>query len=115
MSTALGVPVLKNFKGLTELMFSVDEPVLPLVYPNWLGNIGVGPAWNEIISLAAHREIDYLIMVNDDVQFRNGTIALLKHGLDMGYDLVSPTNETGVCHPYGLNFWCFAINPKQFL
>lgn len=114
MTLGIAVPVLNNFKGFTELMHSVDEPVLPIVIPNWNENIGVGPAWNETIRIAASRNIDYLIVVNDDVQFRPGLIRLMASHLDLGADLVSPTNETGVCHPHGLNFWCFGIKPRYF-
>lgn len=115
MTTALIVPVLNNFKGLSELVRSVDIPVLPVVIDNWNNNIGVGPGWNVGLDLCIAQQIDKAIIVNDDVVFRHGVASRMLHMLDQGYDLVSPQNETGVCHPYGLNFWCFAIRPEQFV
>ena len=115
MTVGLAVPVLNNFKGFTELVRSLDYPVKPFVVPNWENNIGVGPAWNSAINEAVEDGIQYLIVVNDDVIFRPGVIYSMIHWSARGYDLVSPQNETGVCHPYGLNFWCFMIKPKEFV
>lgn len=115
MTVGLAVPVLNNFKGYTKLMMSVDTTVMPFVQPNWEENIGVGPAWNNALNWGRDKSLEYLIIVNDDVIFRPGVINKMLHWSARGYDLVSPQNETGVCHPYGLNFWCFMVKPAEFL
>lgn len=115
MSTAVVVPVMKNFKGFAELMESIDTPVLPLVIDNWTHNAGVGPAWNRGIVQAAEAGCEYAVIVNDDVVLPSGMIGRLTERLTGRRAIVSPTNVTGVCHPRGLNFWCFAIKPREFI
>lgn len=115
MSTALIVPVMKNFKGYAELMESIDVPVLPLIMNNWTQNHGVGPAWNRGLQQAAAADCQYAVVVNDDVVLPPGMIGRLTSRLDDRTVLVSPTNVTGVCHPRGLNFWCFAVRPGEFI
>lgn len=115
MTIGLAVPVLNNFKGYTELMASVDQPIMPFVQRNWDHNIGVGPAWNNALRWAINTDIEFLFVVNDDVVFRPGVMHSMLHWSKRKYDLVSPQNETGVCHPYGLNFWCFLVQPKEFV
>src|SRR6187431_2122311 len=112
---ALIVPVLKNFEGFTKLVASVDMPVYPIIIDNYNDNMGVGPAWNAGLAEAARLNIDYAIVVNDDVVFEPGVIRKMCAMLGAGVDLVSPQNSTGEQHPYGLNFWCFAVKPKPFL
>lgn len=115
MTVGIAVPVLNNFKGFAELMHSLSGlPIVTYVYPNWESNHGVSAAWNSMIADAVQDEVDELIVVNDDVVFRPEVIPALRQALNSGYDLASPTNETGVCHPHGLNFWCFAIKPVSF-
>lgn len=115
MTTALIVPVMKNFKGFAELMASVNTPVLPIIIPNWKVNIGVGPAWNEGLRRAIAAECEFAVIVNDDVILHDGLITKMTDNLTDQVVLVSPTNVTGVCHPRGLNFWCFALEPKKFV
>jgi hypothetical protein len=110
MTTALVVPVMKNFKGLAKLINSVDTPVLPMVMNNWDHNYGVGPAWNEGIRRAVEQGCDSIVIVNDDVVMSPGLISRLINPLQGDTVLVSPQNITGVCHPRGLNFWCYAIS-----
>lgn len=112
---ALVVPVLNNFEGFTKLMASVDMTVYPVIIDNYNDNMGVGPAWNAGLVHASQLGSDAAIVVNDDVVFEPGVMRKMCHSLTQGYDLVSPQNSTGVCHPYGLNFWCFAVKPKEFL
>jgi GT2 family glycosyltransferase len=109
------VPVMKNFKGFTQLMRSVDVPVLPLVQDNWTYNHGVSVAWNNGLSEAINNKCDYALVVNDDVVLRRGLIDTLIRHVDDYNVTVSPTNETGLCHPRGLNFWCFALEPRKFV
>ena len=116
MKLALIVPVLSNFEGFTRLIASVDLPIYPVVIDNYSGNnVGVGPAWNAGLIHAAQLGIDHAIVVNDDVVFKPGVMRKMVEAIDKGYALVSPQNETGVCHPNGLNFWCFGVNPGEFL
>lgn len=112
---ALVVPVLKNFEGFTKLIASVDMPIYPIVIDNYVDNIGVGPAWNMGLLHAAQLQIDYAVVVNDDVVFEPGVIRQMCANLNKGYDLVSPQNITGEQHPDGLNFWCFGVKPAEFL
>lgn len=114
MKIALIVPVLSNFEGFTKLMASVDMPVYPIIIDNYNDNMGVGPAWNAGLVHAAELQIDNAIVVNDDVVFEPGVMRKMCQNL-RDYDLVSPQNVTGVCHPYGLNFWCYAVHPAKFL
>jgi GT2 family glycosyltransferase len=113
---AIAIPVLNNFKGFVELVHSLDgEPYRIYVYPNWKENHGVAPAWNHMINRAKSDGVDFLLVSNDDVLYHNKkVIPALETLVKNGVDLASPTNETGVCHSYGLNFWSFAINPQTF-
>ena len=113
--TALIVPVMKNFFGFTKLIHSINEPIIPMIIPNWENNIGVGPAWNQALKLAIARDIKYAVIVNDDVVLTPGILGRLTRELDGATLLASPTNITGVCHPRGLNFWCYAVEPKRFV
>lgn len=115
MSTALIVPVLKNFKGFTELVHSIDTEIIPMVIDNWNGNRGVGPAWNLGLKYCLERGIDYAVVCNDDVKLSPGIIPRLTSRLVGGTLLASPMNITGVCHPRGLNFWCYAVRPAEFV
>lgn len=110
MTTGLIVPVMKNFKGFAQLMNSVDTAVVPIIINNWDNNIGVGPAWNRGIRLAHERDCENVVIVNDDVVMTPGLINDMVSCLTDEFVLVSPQNVTGVCHPHGLNFWCFAIS-----
>jgi GT2 family glycosyltransferase len=112
---ALIVPVLNNFTGLTKLIESVDIPVLPIVINNWDDNRGVSRGWNIGISTAIERGCEYAVVVNDDVILRPGVIHSMTSKLTDSVILSSPVNETGQGHPRGLNFWCFAIKPQQFV
>lgn len=116
MSTVgLVVPVMKNFKGLAKLLESIDTPVSPIIINNWDENHGVSKAWNRGIQIAIDRGCEYAVVCNDDVVMTPGLIPKLTQHLDKNTVLVSPKNTTGVGHPRGLNFWCFAIEPAYFV
>lgn len=112
------VPVMKNFRGFTELMESVDEEVRPIVIPNWVDNIGVSKGWNDGLRLAIDMGSEYAVVSNDDVILQRGTIHKIVMGLN-DFDLVSAMNtRDGVTyegydeHP---DFSCFAVKPEQFV
>lgn len=115
----LVVPVLNNFKGFTELMESVDVPVLPIVIDNWNKNIGVSCGWNEGIRRAIKREIDVLLISNDDVVLMPGAIDNIIDSLP-DYDLVSAAQIKDRRPTTGLiegpaDFSFFAIRPMEFV
>lgn len=115
MSTAIAVPILNNFEGFAKMVHSLgSEPYRFYIYPNWEENHGVSPAWNHMIRQAREDGVDFLVVSNDDVEYNPKVIPALRRTVSSGVDLASPTNSTGVCHSYGLNFWCFAINPQTF-
>lgn len=117
MKVALVVPVMKNFKGFTELMHSVDHPVLPVIVDNWNENHGVSWAWNYGISKAMSHS-DLVIVCNDDVEFYPGTINRLISHIEFA-DLVTPTNTRDEPTFEGVDgqadFSCFMINPRKFV
>lgn len=116
------VPVYKNFVGFTELMQSVDVPVLPIVIPNWQHNTGVSAGWNEGIRQAIEKRCDVAIIANDDIVLAPGTIHKLVTGVwHEGYDLVTPANTrdatlaTEPAYAESADFSCFMIEPESFL
>lgn len=113
--TALIVPVMKNFKGFTQLIQSVTEPIVPIVLNNWDTNHGVSKAWNRGIKAAIDKGCEYAVVCNDDVILSPGLLPKLTRRLEGNVVLVSPRNTTGVGHPRGLNFWCYAIRPESFV
>lgn len=116
MEVALIVPVLYNFDGFTKLMRSVDFPVLPIVLPNWETNIGVAAAWNDGLEKAMGADV--AIVVNDDVEFHSGTIAMLADALD-DFDLISAVampDPPRWSEEHGFpDFACFAVKPADFV
>lgn len=110
---AVIVPVMKNFRGFTELMASIDTPVVPIVIDNWTENRGVPKAWNE--GLRRAQEYDYAVILNDDVILTPGALPELCGYLDDTYVLASLRNTGIHHHPYGLNYWGFAVRPADFV
>lgn len=115
------VPVYKNFEGFASLMLSVDEPVLPIVIPNWQGNRGVSWGWNKGIVQAIEADCTHLLISNDDVALEPGTISKLLSAIDLGHDLVTPFDMnkfplTPEAHyPETPDFACFLVKPKEFV
>ena len=118
----LVVPVMKNFKGFTRLMASVDIPITPYVINNWDHNNGVAAGWNAGIKWGFQE--DYLIICNDDVVLYPGTltkliVCLMRNALKNPVDLVSvvasDTGQTGYIDYEFPDFACFAISPKPFV
>lgn len=112
------VPVLHNFAGFAELIASVDQPVHPIIIPNWHENVGVSKGWNVGIERAIEARCDLALICNDDVVLHSGTIYKLRTSVwDLGYDLVSgctrpqPDNST---HQPTPDFSCFMIKPEEF-
>ncbi len=119
---ALIVPVLKNFRGFTELMASTDLALRVFVLDNWRENRGVAPAWNEGLRQAVAERCDYAVIVNDDVILRSHTLERLCEPLDGQLVMTSATNEiespylsVKPDHRYALDFACFAVRPQDFV
>lgn len=114
----LVVPVLSNFKGFTELLQTVDLPVIPFVHNNWDCNVGVSVAWNIQINRAISFGCDYIIVANDDTILFPGTMQKMIELLDEGYDVVSPINTRDVellkerRLADGADFAMFGITPE---
>jgi hypothetical protein len=114
----LASPVMSNFKGFTELMRSVDIPVLPYVFNNWTINHGVSHAWN--CALKDNRDADVVIVCNDDIIFEPGCLQALVDGVKDYNDLVTAVNTRDFplpenCNPNEPDYACFAVSPEDFL
>ena len=114
----LAVPVMYNFKGYTQLMASVDIPVLPYVYNNWDVNRGVSRAWNDAID--DNQNADVLIISNDDIIFEPGCLETLVRNIRNGYDLATAVNTRDFpkpedCNPEEPDYSCFAVDPVLFV
>jgi GT2 family glycosyltransferase len=119
MSVSLIVPVLKRFDLFTELMASVDYPVLPIVIDNWRGNRGVSAAWNLGMLKSLKAGNRYAIICNDDVVFEPNVISnLIETIKDTKAVMVSP-NQWETSNEYTLTSWtdycCFAVDIKQLI
>ena len=120
MVIGLVVPVLSNFKGLAELMASVDEEVNLQVIPNWRENYSVAASWNLGISKLIGAGVERAIIVNDDVVFHSGTMSKLVNALDdYEADLVScvasDTGQHGLHEDGFPDYCCYAIKPAEFV
>jgi GT2 family glycosyltransferase len=115
MTVALIVPVMTNFHGFTKLMHSIDFPVLPLIQNNWDSNLGVAVAWNNGLRAAVQKGCEYAIISNDDVVlFRNAVPSLCRY-VDDQRIVASAKSIMGEAHPRGINYWCFAVRPAEFI
>jgi GT2 family glycosyltransferase len=121
VKVGLVVPVLHNFKGLAELLKSVDAQVQPIIIPNWNHNLGVSAGWNVGIEQSIYYACDVTIVANDDIVFDPNTIRKLRDGIRYdGFDLVTAVNTRDGAptakREYGENpdFACFAIEPEGF-
>jgi hypothetical protein len=118
---ALVVPVYKNFEGFAELMYSVDEVVLPCVQPNWRENVGVSAGWNSGLRYAKAEGCTHALVCNDDIVLEPLTIRKLIDGLNVGFDLISAINardnktDDRPRYPETPDFSCFMVNPQTFV
>lgn len=63
----LVVPVLNNFKGFAQLMYSmIGTEVFPIVLNNWESNRGVAPSWNIGTKVAFELGCSHVLICNDD-------------------------------------------------
>jgi GT2 family glycosyltransferase len=119
MTISLIVPVLKRFDLFTELMATVDYPVLPIVIDNWRGNRGVSAAWNLGMKKSLQAGNNYAIISNDDVTFEPNVIEQLIYTLkETGAVMVSPTAYEKTNTP-SLRTWsdycCFAVDINKLI
>jgi GT2 family glycosyltransferase len=117
---ALVVPVMKNFRGFTELMASIDEEVYPIIIPNWNDNIGVSRGWNAGLKRALKIGAEVTVISNDDVTVFAGTIEKLADNVGQ-FDLLSATNYRDCMEVSGPefdghpDFSLFAVNTAEFI
>jgi len=79
----LVVPVLRNFRGLAELLFSCRQEVYPVILDNWRHTTRcVGASWNEGIEIAVGAGCTHVLVSNDDVILGRRTIPELVNALD---------------------------------
>lgn len=84
----LVIPVLNNFKGLTELLSSamddLGDTVFPIIVDNWMpnGNRGVSISWNEGTRYAFEFGCTHVLISNDDVVYSKGLANILADRLD---------------------------------
>lgn len=115
----LVVPVMKNFKGFTRLMASVDHPITPYVINNWDYNSGVAKGWNAGIQWAMGEEV--LIICNDDVIFHPRTIYKLtrlmysREDIDLCSVVATDTGKQDFHQADFPDFACYAIRPESFV
>jgi len=117
MVVGFAVPVMKNFKGYTRLMQSVNYQVFPMVYNNWDVNNGVAVAWNHFLTWGAEMNLDTLIVSNDDVVCSPDAIRILVSDLP-DYDLLSPAmheSAGGWIDEENTDFACWAVRPREFI
>lgn len=114
----LVVPVMKNFKGFTELIRSVDESVHPFIMSNWIHNAGVSAGWNWGIKMSVTAHLDYALVCNDDVQLNPYCIQRLREAL---HDRIFVSGTQGI-FANGLvgfgntpDFACFMVRPQDFI
>lgn len=115
---AVGVPTLNNFKGLAELFASLwGEEYTPFVVSNWVTNIGVSKAWNEI--LRATVDYDLTVICNDDIVFHSGSFQNLVNGWSSGplnaimfTGISTDTDEKFVEAP---DYSCFSVIAREYL
>jgi hypothetical protein len=118
-TVALGVPVMNNFKGLAELMRSVDIAVRPIIFDNWTNNVGVSKAWNYM--LRESQDEDVLIICNDDIVFETDCLQVLRNAVWLdGADLATAVNTRDFprredCKTDEPDYACFAVQPQQFV
>ena len=113
----LVVPVMYNFKGLAELMESVDYPVMPYVIDNWTENRGVAVAWNIGVRKAIADGCNRVLICNDDVVLHPGTIQKMLDSLSV-YDFITGIDSTAkdageVAYSLEANFACFMMRPNK--
>lgn len=126
MLTALVVPTLNNFEGLTTLLQSARSRagVQPVVMDNWNHNHGVAKAWNAGIKISQQIGCEFALICNDDIILQPDTIDRLVDDMrnHTEYDLITPLNTrdanilTGESvfdgHP---DFSCFMVHVNTFV
>ena len=119
------VPVLNRFDMFTEMMETVDAPVVPFVIDQWRGNRGVSGAWNLGMKKVLDAGYTHAIVSNDDLKFYPGSLRLIYETIkETGAATVSPNQVRGrAFEPYsiyeeqgvrsGADFFCFAVDIEQ--
>jgi len=119
MNVALIVPVLSRFDLFTQLIKSVDVPVLPIIIDNWTENHGVAAAWNAGMDIARKEGYRYAIIANDDSYFIPGTINKIYYTIKETEAILVSPNPNGQHAAQGLiegaDFFNFIIDIPQLL
>lgn len=115
----LVIPTLSNFKGLAELLVSVQTlyPWEPCVVPNWKDNIGVSKSWN--YGIQDLRWCDYIFVINDDVILQPETLNLMIDAYrEHDMHILNPRNTRDDEPSEGLaehcDFSCFMLTYEVF-
>lgn len=111
----IAVPVMKNFKGFTELIASVDEAFIPIVVQNWSNNIGVSAGWNFGLRTAIAENIDYLLIPNDDVILHPATLYKLMGELQDKIFITGSAGSSVEAYDEHPDFACFMVQPHKFV
>lgn len=118
---ALVVPTLTNHRGLTELLASVDVPVLPFISRNYAEpHRSVAASWNWGIRAAIAAECDIIHVVNDDVVYHPGCMLELGRALMLrsvvvasGIDHTRDRDPLPGAFPHA-TYACFAVGRDFF-
>lgn len=118
----VGIPTYKNPNGLMRCLCSVEHAPIANFYiiDNSIKNLGVAASWNRMILEAISDKIDWLFLLNDDVEVREGcltkTIKILSH-MTQRPPIVSGYTGRYIGHNDGLilneiyDFCAFALSP----
>lgn len=124
MEIALIVPVMKRFDLFTDMIRSVDHPIMPYVIDNYHINKGVAAAWNEGLFKAARDGHRYAIITNDDVYFYKNSIEKLYSAIRENDHVIISADQNLEREDLGLiddseednfysAFFCYAIDIKK--
>lgn len=106
MNVGLVVPVLNNFKGIAELLWSLEcrsLKVTPIVVDNWNENRGVSASWNFGLHKASNVGCDLVLVCNDDILFAPNTLPeLVAAYYEDSHILVTANNVRDDMGPYDI-------------
>lgn len=137
MKIGLVFPVLNNFKGFTEAVWSAksQRDIQVYVQPQWREQVSLAAAWNRGAKQAFDDGCQYAIVCNDDILFAPETIDNMVMEYERlhseGVIMVTPNNiKMELMDPYDIltykvpsdpftfsdhpNFSCFLIGPAFF-
>jgi len=108
---AVIIPVLSNFKGLTETLQSIRtrHDWTPIIIPQWRQKLALSAAWNEGLAQAKEKNFDYAWVINDDILASKYTLDNLVSFLetcDPQIVMITGCNVAGAFdNPYDILSW----------